>query len=149
MTQKQAIQPFEEKQVRTAWDNDAEKWWFSVVDVVSVLTDSDYQLKFQAPNGKMRLTDIADTEQLFRLIQSIPSPKAEPFMQRMAQVVARLHARRRTVTCKCSTTYSHSESTLWLFFIWLYGQMQNKFCHISKVYYICILIIKQKNLIRY
>lgn len=88
MTQKQAIQPFEEKQVRTAWDNDAEKWWFSVVDVVSVLTDSDYQLKFQAPNGKMRLTDIADTEQLFRLIQSIPSTKADPFKQWMARVAA-------------------------------------------------------------
>ena len=114
MTQKQAIQLFEEKRVRTAWDTDAEKWWFSVVDVVSVLTDSDYQtarkywkvlkgrlikegnetvtncyqLKFQAPDGKMRLTDVADTEQLFRLIQSIPSPKAEPFKQWMAQVAA-------------------------------------------------------------
>ena len=100
--------------MRTAWDTDAEKWWFSVVDVVSVLTDSDYQtarkywkvlkgrlikegnetvtncyqLKFQAPDGKMRLTDVADTEQLFRLIQSIPSPKAEPFKQWMAQVAA-------------------------------------------------------------
>jgi prophage antirepressor-like protein len=114
MTQKQAIQLFEEKRVRTAWDTAAEKWWFSVVDVVSVLTDSDYQtarkywkvlkgrlikegnetvtncyqLKFQAPDGKMRLTDVADTEQLFRLIQSIPSPKAEPFKQWMAQVAA-------------------------------------------------------------
>ena len=114
MTQKQAIQLFEEKRVRTAWDTDAEKWWFSVVDVVSVLTDSDYQtarkywkvlkgrlikegnetvtncyqLKFQAPDGKMRLTDVADTEQLFRLIQSIPSPKAEPFKRWMAQVAA-------------------------------------------------------------
>ena len=114
MTQKQAIQLFEEKRVRTAWDTDAEKWWFSVVDVVSVLTDSDYQtarkywkvlkgrllkegnetvtncyqLKMQAPDGKMRLTDVADTEQLFRLIQSIPSPKAEPFKQWMAQVAA-------------------------------------------------------------
>ena len=114
MTQKQAIQLFEEKRVRTAWDTDAEKWWFSVVDVVSVLTDCDYQtarkywkvlkgrlikegnetvtncyqLKFQAPDGKMRLTDVADTKQLFRLIQSIPSPKAEPFKQWMAQVAA-------------------------------------------------------------
>ena len=114
MTQKQAIQLFEEKRVRTAWDTDADKWWFSVVDVVSVLTDSDYQtarkywkvlkgrlikegnetvtncyqLKFQALDGKMRLTDVADTEQLFRLIQSIPSPKAEPFKQWMAQVAA-------------------------------------------------------------
>ena len=115
MTQKQAIQLFEEKRVRTSWDTDKEKWWFSIVDVVSVLTDSDYQtarkywkvlkgrlikegfevvtncyqLKFQAPDGKMRLTDVADTEQLFRLIQSIPSPKAEPFKQWMALVVAK------------------------------------------------------------
>ncbi len=112
MTQKQAIQLFEEKRVRTAWDTDAEKWWFSVVDVVSVLTDSDYQtarkywkvlkgrlakegnqsvtncyqLKMQSTDGKKYLTDVADTEQLFRLIQSIPSPKAEPFKQWMAQV---------------------------------------------------------------
>ena len=115
MTQKQAIQLFEEKRVRTAWDTDAEKWWFSVVDVVSVLTDSDYQtarkywkvlkgrlakegnesvtncyqLKMQSTDGKRYLTDVADTEQLFRLIQSIPSPKAEPFKQWMAQVAAR------------------------------------------------------------
>ena len=114
MTQEQAIQLFEEKRVRTVWDTDAERWWFSVVDVVSVLTDSDYQtarkywkvlkgrlakegnetvtncyqLKLQASDGKMRLTDVADTEQLFRLIQSIPSPKAEPFKQWMAQVAA-------------------------------------------------------------
>ena len=112
MTQKQAIQLFEEKRVRTVWDTDAEKWWFSVVDVVSVLTDSVepaaywrklkqrlktegnetvtncHGLKMQAPDGKMRLTDVADTEQLFRLIQSIPSPKAEPFKQWMAQVAA-------------------------------------------------------------
>lgn len=114
MTQKQAIQLFDEKRVRTAWDTDAEKWWFSVVDVVSVLTDSDYQtarkywkvlkgrlakegnqsvtncyqLKMQSTDGKKYLTDVADTEQLFRLIQSIPSPKAEPFKQWMAQVAA-------------------------------------------------------------
>ena len=112
MTQKQAIQLFEEKRVRTAWDTDKEKWWFSIVDVVSVLTDSpnpnNYwkvlkhrlikegnetvtncnQLKLQAPDGKMRLTDVADTEQLFRIIQSIPSPKAEPFKRWMAQVAA-------------------------------------------------------------
>ena len=116
MTQKQAIQLFEEKRVRTAWDTDKEKWWFSIVDVVSVLTDSpnpnNYwkvlkhrlikegnetvtncnQLKLQAPDGKMRLTDVADTEQLFRIIQSIPSPKAEPFKRWMAQVAAqRIH----------------------------------------------------------
>lgn len=115
MMQKQAIQLFEQKKVRTVWDTDKEKWWFSIVDVVSVLTGSDYQtarkywkvlkgrlikegfevvtncyqLKLQAPDGKMRLTDVADTEQLFRLIQSIPSPKAEPFKQWMAQVAAK------------------------------------------------------------
>ena len=112
MTQKQAIQLFEEKRVRTAWDTDAEKWWFSIIDCIAVLTESpdprNYwkvlkhrlkaegnetvtncnRLKMQAPDGKMRLTDVADTEQLFRLIQSIPSPKVEPFKQWMAQVAA-------------------------------------------------------------
>lgn len=114
MTKKQAIQLFEERKVRTAWDSDTEKWYFSVVDVVAVLTDSDYQtarkywkvlkgrlikegnevvtncyqLKFVAPDGKRRLTDVADTQQLFRIIQSIPSPKAEPFKQWMARVAA-------------------------------------------------------------
>ena len=102
MTKKQAIKLFEEKKVRTVWDDEQEKWYFSIVDVCGVLTDSpnprNYwkvlkyrlvkegnetvtncnQLKFQAEDGKMRLTDVADTEQLFRLIQSIPSPKAEP-----------------------------------------------------------------------
>ena len=112
MTQKQAIQLFEEKRVRTAWDTDVEKWWFSIIDCIAVLTESVdpaaywrklkqrlkaegnetvtncHGLKMQAPDGKMRLTDVADTEQLFRLIQSIPSPKAEPFKQWMAQVAA-------------------------------------------------------------
>ena len=101
MTKKQAIKLFEEKKVRTVWDDEQEKWYFSIVDVCGVLSDSpnprNYwkvlkhrlvkegnetvtncnQLKFQAEDGKMRLTDVADTEQLFRLIQSIPSPKAE------------------------------------------------------------------------
>lgn len=110
MTQKQAIQLFEEKRVRTAWDTEKEKWWFSIVDVVAVLTDSpnprNYwkvlkhrlikegnetvtncnRLKLLAEDGKKRLTDVADTEQLFRIIQSIPSPKAEPFKQWMARV---------------------------------------------------------------
>ena len=112
MTKKQQIQLFEEKKVRTAWDDQEEKWYFSIVDVCGVLTDSDYQtarkywkvlkgrmkkegnetvtncyqLKFKAPDGKMRATDVADTEQLFRLIQSIPSKKAEPFKLWMAQV---------------------------------------------------------------
>ena len=114
MTKKQQIQLFEEKKVRTVWDDQEEKWYFSIVDVCSVLTDSDYQtarkywkvlkgrlkkegnetvtncyqLKFKAPDGKMRATDVADTEQLFRLIQSIPSKKAEPFKEWMAQVAA-------------------------------------------------------------
>ncbi len=114
MTKKQEIQLFEERKVRTAWDDEAEKWWFSIVDVVAVLTESDYQrarkywkvlkgrlikegfelvtncyqLKFQAPDGKKRLTDVADTEQLFRIIQSIPSHKAEPFKQWMAHVAS-------------------------------------------------------------
>lgn len=112
MTQKHKIQLFEEKKVRTVWDDEKEEWYFSIVDVCAVLTDSDYQtarkywkvlkgrlikegnetvtncyqLKFQAPDGKMRLTDVADTEQLFRIIQSIPSKKAEPFKQWMASV---------------------------------------------------------------
>ena len=114
MTQKQALQLFEQQKVRTVWDADTEKWYFSIVDVVVVLTNSDYQtsrkywkvlkgrllkegnetvtncyqLKLSATDGKMRLTDVADTEQLLRLIQSIPSPKAEPFKMWMAQVAA-------------------------------------------------------------
>lgn len=112
MTQQQALQIFEEKKVRTVWDTDTEKWYFSIVDVVAVLTDSKdasaywrklkqrlkeegnqtvtncHGFKFRAADGKMRMTDIADTEQLFRIIQSIPSPKAEPFKQWMAQVAA-------------------------------------------------------------
>lgn len=112
MTKKQAIQLFEEKKVRTIWDDEVGKWYFSIVDAVAILTDSldptaywrklkqrlkaegnetvtnCHGLKMQAPDGKMRLTDVADTEQLFRLIQSIPSPKAEPFKQWMAQVAA-------------------------------------------------------------
>ena len=112
MTKKEAIKVFEERKVRTVWDDQTEEWYFSVVDVVAVLTDNDYQaarnywkvlknrlkkegnetvtncnqLKMQSNDGKMRLTDVATTEQLFRLIQSIPSPKAEPFKQWMAQV---------------------------------------------------------------
>ena len=115
MTKRQALQLFEEHKVRTAWDSEQEKWYFSIVDVVAVLTDStDYttsrkywnklkqrlkeegnetvtnchQLKLHAADGKMRLTDVADTEQIFRLIQSIPSPKAEPFKLWMAQVAS-------------------------------------------------------------
>ena len=112
MTQKQALQIFDEKKIRTAWDDDAGKWYFSVVDVVGVLSDSAnptaywrklkqrlkeegnqtvtncHGLKMIAPDGKMRMTDVADTEQLLRIIQSIPSPKAEPFKQWMAQVAS-------------------------------------------------------------
>ena len=112
MTQKQALQIFDEKKIRTAWDDDAEKWYFAVVDVVGVLTDSAnptaywrklkqrlkeegnqtvtncHGLKMIAPDGKMRMTDVADTEQILRVIQSIPSPKAEPFKQWMAQVAS-------------------------------------------------------------
>ena len=113
MTQETAIKIFEQKQIRSAWNDDEEKWYFSSVDVVSVLTDQDdfqksrkywnklkerliiegnetvtncHQLKMMAADGKMRLTDVADTEQLFRLIQSIPSKKAEPFKLWIAKV---------------------------------------------------------------
>ena len=116
MTKQQALKLFEEKKVRTVWDDEQEKWYFSIVDVVSILTESTdgrkywnklkqrlkeegnetvtncHQLKMQAVDGKMRLTDVADTEQLLRLIQSIPSPKAEPFKLWMAKVASeRLH----------------------------------------------------------
>lgn len=101
---------FENKQVRSHWDADQEKWYFSVVDVIAVLTDSVdptaywrklkqrlkaegnqtvkncHGLKMRAADGKMRMTDVADTEQLLRLIQSVPSPKAEPFKQWLAKV---------------------------------------------------------------
>ncbi|MBQ9555075.1 MAG: hypothetical protein IJV05_02510 [Muribaculaceae bacterium] len=112
MVKKQAIQLFEERKVRTVWDDTEEKWYFSIVDVVAILTDSKdpaaywrklkqrlknegnetvtncHGLKMLAADGKMRMTDVADTEQLFRLIQSIPSPKAEPFKQWMAHVAS-------------------------------------------------------------
>ncbi len=106
------IKIFEDKKVRTLWEAEQEKWYFSIVDVVAVLTDSQNprkywsvlktrlkaegsqlatncsQLKMQSADGKFYLTDVADTEQLFRLIQSIPSPKAEPFKLWLAQVAA-------------------------------------------------------------
>ena len=111
--QNDRIQLFEDKRIRTAWDEEKEEWYFSVIDVVAVLTDQpDYQaarnywkvtkkrlkdegnetvtacnqLKMTASDGKKRLTDVADTEQLLRIIQSIPSPKAEPFKLWLAQV---------------------------------------------------------------
>ena len=112
MTKFNQIRLFEEKKVRAVYDDVEEKWYFSIVDVCGVLTESKdataywrklkqrlkeegnetvtncHALKLQAADGKMRKTDVADTEQLFRLIQSIPSPKAEPFKQWMAQVAA-------------------------------------------------------------
>ena len=115
MTKKESLQLFETKKVRTIWDDEQEKWYFAIVDVVAVLTSSNdynksrkywnkikqrlkeegnetvtncHQFKLKAADGKMRLTDVADTEQLFRLIQSIPSPKAEPFKIWMSQVAS-------------------------------------------------------------
>ena len=110
MAQNDNIQLFDDKHIRTAWDEEKEEWYFSIVDVVGVLTDSVdpatywrklkqrlkaegnetvtncHGLKMTAPDGKKRLTDVADTEQLLRIIQSIPSPKAEPFKLWLAQV---------------------------------------------------------------
>ena len=114
MPQNNKIQLFEDKRIRTAWDEEKEEWYFSIVDVVAVLTEqkttrgaSTYwsvlkkrmkeeganelltnckQLKMTASDGKKRLTDVADTEQLLRIIQSIPSPKAEPFKMWLAEV---------------------------------------------------------------
>lgn len=112
MTKETYIKLFEEKQVRSIWDAEQEKWYISIVDVMAVLTESIdpnaywrklkqrlkeegnetvtncHGLKMLAADGKMRMTDVADTEQLFRLIQSIPSPKAEPFKLWLAQVAA-------------------------------------------------------------
>ncbi|MDX2129808.1 MAG: Bro-N domain-containing protein [Chloroherpetonaceae bacterium] len=112
MSKETAIKIFEEKQVRTLWDAEQEKWYISIVDVIEILTGTDRprkywsdlktklkkegselsekigQLKMQSSDGKFYQTDVADTEQLFRLIQSIPSPKAEPFKLWLAQVAA-------------------------------------------------------------
>ena len=112
MPKHEIIKAFGERKIRSVWDDEAEKWYFSVVDVIAVLTDStdprNYwkvlksrlkkegnqtvtncnRLKLRAEDGRMRLTDVADQEQLFRLIQSIPSPKAEPFKMWMAKVAA-------------------------------------------------------------
>ena len=103
------IQIFEDKKIRTAWNEETEEWYFSVVDVIAVLTDSPNPatywrvlkkrlkdegnetvtscngLKMTAADGKKRMTDVADTEQLLRIIQSIPSPKAEPFKLWLAE----------------------------------------------------------------
>lgn len=115
MVKRESLKLFEDKKVRTVWDSEQEKWYFSIVDVCAVLTDQpdteharNYwkvlkhrlvkegnetvttcnRLKMRAADGKMRLTDVADAEQLFRIVQSIPSPKAEPFKQWMAMVAA-------------------------------------------------------------
>ncbi|MCK9311870.1 MAG: Bro-N domain-containing protein [Bacteroidales bacterium] len=110
MTKETAIKLFESRQVRSIWDSEEEKWYFSITDIIEVLTETDRprkywsdlksklrkegselsekigQLKMAAEDGKMRVTDVADTEQLFRLIQTIPSPKVEPFKLWLAQV---------------------------------------------------------------
>lgn len=110
MSEQNSIKLFETERIRTYWDNDQEKWYFSIVDVVSILAQNDRprkywsdlkrklnnegselsekigRLRMRAEDGKLRLTDVADTEQLFRIIQSIPSPKAEPFKQWLALV---------------------------------------------------------------
>ncbi len=112
MKKQTEIKIFESKNVRTVWDAENEKWYFSIVDVIAVLTESPNprkywsvlktrlkaegsqlttncsQLKMQSADGKLYLTDVADTKQLFRLIQSIPSPKAEPFKLWLAQIAA-------------------------------------------------------------
>jgi len=112
MEQNNELKIFEDKKIRTKWNEEEEKWYFSVVDVVSVLTDNDYQksrnywkwlknklneegsqlvsetnqLKIQSTDGKYYNTDVMNTEQVLRLIQSIPSKKAEPFKMWLAQV---------------------------------------------------------------
>lgn len=109
MNKETAIKLFEQKQIRSLWDDEKEKWYFSIVDVVGVLTESERprkywsdlknklkkegselsekigQLRLKANDGKFYITDVADTEQLFRLIQSVPSPKAEPFKMWLAK----------------------------------------------------------------
>lgn len=111
MSEQEKIQHFENQPIRSAWDEELEEWYFSIIDVIRVLTDSEnprrywsdlkrklkmegagelyeniVQLKMRAPDGKMRLTDVANTEQLLRIIQSIPSPRAEPMKRWLAQV---------------------------------------------------------------
>ncbi|MCK5035010.1 MAG: Bro-N domain-containing protein, partial [Candidatus Sabulitectum sp.] len=112
MMKKDSLKIFEDSSIRTVWDSENQKWFISIVDVVAVLTQSIdptvywrklkqrlkeegsqtvtdcHGLKMRAIDGKMRMTDVADTEQLFRLIQSIPSPKAEPFKLWLAQIAS-------------------------------------------------------------
>lgn len=112
MTKETAIKIFEQKEVRSIWSEEEEKWYISIVDVIAILTESIdaaaywrklkqrlkeegnetvtncHGLKMQAADGKMRMTDVANTEQLFRIIQSLPSPKAEPFKLWLAKVAS-------------------------------------------------------------
>ena len=115
MTERDIIKMYDDQKIRTLWDADKEKWFISIIDVFAVLTEQEdlqkarkywnklkerlnnegnqtvtncHQLKLRAADGKMRKTDVADTEQLFRLIQSVPSPKAEPFKMWLAQVAS-------------------------------------------------------------
>ena len=128
MEKKESLQLFESRKVRTLWDAELEKWYISVIDVVEVLTDSVdpkrywsvlktrlkqegceptticSTLKMQAVDGKMRFTDVADVEQLFRLIQSIPSPKAEPFKQWLAQLGRERIEEEKNMLAEASTT---------------------------------------------
>lgn len=132
MSRGEAIKVFEDRRIRSLWDDNAEEWYFSIVDVVAALTDipnpqvywrvmkkrlldegnqtvtNCNAFKMRAADGKMRLTDCASTEQLFRLIQSIPSPKAEPFKLWMAQVAGvrldQLQAPERSIE-QASTDY--------------------------------------------
>ena len=111
---KNEVKLFEQQKVRTHWDEEKQKWLFSIIDVIEILTGTDRgrkywndlktklkkegselsekigQLKMEAADGKSRVTDVADTEQLLRLIQSIPSPKAEPFKQWLAKTEIRI-----------------------------------------------------------
>ncbi len=113
MNKETAIKLFNDQKIRTHWDEELEKWYFSIVDVIAVLTESVnpqaywrklkqrlraegnetvtncHGLKMIAADGKMRFTDVADTEQIFRLIQSIPSPKAEPFKYGLPELVGK------------------------------------------------------------
>ena len=124
MTKQQEIQIFDSKKVRTVWDSDTEQWYFCVIDVIAILTESSdanaywrklkqrlkaegnetvtncHALKMLAADGKMRLTDVANQEQMFRIIQSIPSPKAEPFKLWMARITTVALYKMQNEECK-------------------------------------------------
>ncbi len=133
MTQKESIKVFEDRKIRSLWDDDTEEWYLSVVDIVAALTDSVnpaaywrklkerlnkegnqsvtdcHAFKMRATDGKMRKTDCVATEQLFRLIQSIPSPKAEPFKLWMAQVQKVQRAQKRELARQYDQQRADSE----------------------------------------